>query len=224
MKILLRSLPCLLAVVSLRASPIEATFIGVNGTEAFGYYVGHYYGKLDQQSVVFDCVDFANGVHFGQQWAVNLSPIGSQADLTNTRYGEKLSALQLYREAAWLTQQYALNPTTAYGDIHATIWQLFDTYAPMPSSGYWLSQAEANYSTGNYDNFFVVTNVGPVKPTGQVQEFLTVLNPTMSVYPRMTVTPAASSAVVATPEPRFVGIAALGVVCLLVARSRRRGT
>src|SRR5271166_1469020 len=107
---------------SMKASPIEATFVGVNGVEAFGYYVGPYYGNLEQQSVVLDCVDFANDVYFGQQWAVNLAPIDTQSDLAATRYGAMTNALQLYQQAAWLTEQYALNPASAYADIQATIW------------------------------------------------------------------------------------------------------
>ena len=108
MKYFLRALPLLLAVLPLTASPIEATFVGVNGAESFGYYVGPYYGELGQLSVVLDCVDFANDVYFGQQWAVNLSSIDTQADLANTRYGGRANAVQLYQEAAWLTEQYAL--------------------------------------------------------------------------------------------------------------------
>ena len=73
----LHGLLCLLAALPLAANPIEATFVGVNGAEAFGYYVGPYYGDLGQQSVVLDCVDFSNDVSFGQQWAVNLSHIES---------------------------------------------------------------------------------------------------------------------------------------------------
>src|ERR1035438_1071310 len=112
MRYFLRSLLFLPALVltpmlPLMANPIEATFVGVNGAEAFGYYVGPYYGNLEQQSVVLDCVDFANDVSFGQQWAVNLSPIDTQADLASTRYGKLATALQLYQEAAWLTEQYA---------------------------------------------------------------------------------------------------------------------
>src|SRR5437763_839927 len=82
---------------------------------------------------------FPNDVHFGQEWAANLSHITTQGDLANTRFGGRVNALQLYQEAAWLTEQYSLNPSSAYGDIHATIWQLFDRYAPTPSSRYWLS-------------------------------------------------------------------------------------
>ncbi len=211
MKCFLHSLPFLLAALPLMANPIEATFVGVNGVEAFGYYVGPYYGDLGQQSVVFDCVDFANDVYFGQQWAVNLSPIETQADLADTRYGNLPNALQLYQEAAWLTGQYNLNPASDYGDIQATIWQLFDQYAPTPSTSYWLSLAEASYATGNYSNFFLVTNVGPVNPTGQVQEFLTVLNPSMTIYPE---SEAGSTGVTPTPEPELMGVLGVGLICL----------
>ena len=204
----------LTTLLPLMASPIEATFVGVNGAEAFGYYVGPYYGMLEQQSVVLDCVDFANDVYFGQQWAVNLSSIDTQADLASTRYGNLANALQLYQEAAWLTEQYALNPASAYGDIQATIWQLFDQYAPAPSTTYWFNQAQANYASGNYNNFFVVTNAGPVNQTGQVQEFLTVLNPSMSIYPQSLTEPVNSSGTVATPEPGLMAALGLGLICL----------
>lgn len=199
MRTFLQTLWCLMAAVPLSANPIEATFVGVNGAIDFGYYVGPYYGNLGPQSVVLNCVDFANDVSFGQQWAANLSPIETQLDLANTRFGSRPNALQLYQEAAWLTEQYALNPASDYGDIQATIWQLFDVFAPTPSTGYWLNEAQANYASGNYANFFVVTNVGPVNPTGQVQEFLTALNPSMTVYPQF-----AQSSTLATPEPRLI--------------------
>lgn len=198
----------------LLASPIEATFVGVIGAEAFGYYVGPYYGDLGQQSVVFNCVDFANDVYFGQQWAVNLSPIDAQASLGDTRYGAMANALQLYQEAAWLTEQYALNPASAYGDIQATIWQLFDRFAPAPSNDYWLNLTRTNYVTGNYNNFFVVTNVGPVNPTGQVQEFLTVLQPSMSIYPATTANSPNPNGAIAIPEPRLMAAVGFGLICV----------
>jgi hypothetical protein len=207
------------SVLPLCANPIETTFVGVNGAEAYGYYVGPYYGRLEQQSVVLDCVDFANDVGFGQEWAANLSHIDAQGELGNTRFGGSVNALQLYQEAAWLTTQYSVNPPTAYADIQATIWQLFDRYAPTPSTGYWLNQAQANYASGDYSNFFVVTNIAPVNPTGQIQEFLTVLNPTMPIYPSPEGTPLYS---LATPEPRLWGAVALGLICLLATARRPR--
>jgi hypothetical protein len=208
---ILRGLLFLLAVLPLEATPIEATFVGVNGAIAFGYYVGPYYGRLEQQSVTLDCVDFANDVSFGQQFAANLSHINTQSDLSDTRFGGRMNALQLYQEAAWLTEQYSLNPASAYGDIQATIWQLFDLYAPTPSTGYWLNLAQTNYASGNYDNFFVVTNAAPVNATGQVQEFLTVLNPSMPIYPQ-----SSPISVLATPEPLLMGAVGLGLIGLAI--------
>lgn len=222
MKNVLFGFLCFISVVPLDANPIEATFVGVNGAQAFGYYVGPYYGKLEQQSVVLDCVDFANDVSFGQQWAVNLSHIDTQSDLGNTRFGTRSNALQLYQEAAWLTEQYALNLSPNFADIQATIWQLFDQYAPTPSTGYWLSQAQANYASGSYTNFFVVTNVGPVRQIGQVQEFLTVLDPSMQVYPQLSASNTGANTTVATPEPALMGVVGVGLICLAAFIGRWR--
>jgi hypothetical protein len=112
------------------ATLLPATFTGVNGASAFGYYVGPYSGTVNGNPVTFYCVDFANHVDLGQTWLANLTPIDGSSGLGNTRYGN----LTLYQEAAWLTTQYATNPND-YADIQATIWQLFDPNAPSPSSG-----------------------------------------------------------------------------------------
>jgi hypothetical protein len=150
------------------------TFDGVNGTAAFGYYVGPYYGTLNDSSVDLFCVDLANEVSIGEIWQANLSMIADGSDLSLTRYGGRAEALTLYQEEAWLTEQFATEPASEYGDIQATMWQLFnpDT-APRPSSSYWLDQTKNSYAGADYSAFRVVTNLGPVAPTGQVQEFLT---------------------------------------------------
>jgi hypothetical protein len=220
MKKLLRTIVPLLAALPLWSNQIVATFTGVNGAEAFGYYVGPYYGTLDQEPVVLNCVDFANDVSFGQQWTANLSHINTAADLVNTRYGNEAGALQLYQEAAWLTLQYSLNPSSAYADIHATIWRLFDSAGPMPSSSYWLDEAQANFGQASYANFFVVTNTGPVYPTGQIQEFVTQLDPSMPIYPA----DPANAAPVSTSEPELLGGVGLGLICLaeVLRRVRKR--
>ncbi len=216
MKNLLRSLLFLFATQSVSANPIQATFLGVNGTTAFGYYVGPYYGELDQQFVIWDCVDFANEVSIGQRWTANLSHINTQSDLANTRFGGLPNALQLYQEAAWLTLQYSLNPASQYADIQATIWQLFDRSAPSPSTGYWLSMAQSNYASGIYDHFFVVTNAGQVLPNGQVQELLTLLDPSMPIYPSSSPPLAGSfTETIATPEPPL--LAGVGLALLIGA-------
>ncbi len=164
----------LTGAVSALADPATLTFDGNSGTAAFGYYVGPYYGTINGDPFTLYCVDFANDVFQGETWQANLTPIDGSTSLSNTRYGGALdvpNALTLYQEAAWLTTQYAVDPG-ATADIQATIWQLFDSNAPEPSSNYWLEQAQANYTSINFSDFDVVTNVGPVTATGQVQEFL----------------------------------------------------
>jgi hypothetical protein len=157
-------------------NPIQMTFTSVNGANAWGYYVGPYYGQFGSTIIPLYCDDFANDVAFGQKWSANLSSITNGSDLSSTRYGATPSALTLYQEIAWLDSQYSTQPSSQYADIQATIWDIFDpAQAPKPSSNYWLLQAEKNYTQIAYDNFRVITNVGPVLPTGQVQEFITLL-------------------------------------------------
>ena len=147
------------------------TFTGVNGVSDFGYYVSPYYGTINGNPVTLFCVDFANEVYIGESWEANLTELDS-GNLSNTRYGGVANALTLYEEAAWLTMQFATSNTNQYGDIQATIWQLFDPKAPTPSTGYWAQQALLNYQSVATDSFEIVTNVGPVQATGQQQEFL----------------------------------------------------
>ena len=190
------------------AATVQMTFAGVNGAAAFGYYIGTYYGTMNDAPVDLFCVDFANDVWIGEQWKANLSSINTGADLSQTRYGDSPGALTLYQEAAWLTEQYATQPEARYADIQATIWDLFNPrISPQPASAYWLKQAQINYTSENYSDFRVVTNLGPVERTGQVQEFLTHVDP------------------VSTPEPAplvLVGIS-LGAVSWCRKRFRRKG-
>jgi hypothetical protein len=163
----------LLPTLSALADPVDVTFTGTNGVAEFGYYVGPYYGTINGDPVTLYCVDFANEVHQGESWEANITPLDG-GNLSNTRWGGAVdlpNALTLYEEAAWLTTQYASNPND-YGDIQATIWQLFDPAAPSPSSNYWAQQAALNYQSVDLAAFEIVTNVGPVTATGQVQEFL----------------------------------------------------
>ena len=165
---------CLSNILS--ASSVQMTFVGVNGAQAFGIYVGPYYGTMNGTPVDLFCVDFANTVSIGQQWDANLTPISAVADFSDTRYGTGPDALQRYQEAAWLALQYASQPISQYGDIQATTWRLFNPAAPMPSSSWWMDQARSHYASADYADFRIVTNVGPVKPSGQVQEFLIRVN------------------------------------------------
>src|SRR5260370_10149351 len=162
----------LLGAGSIFADSYPVTFTGVNGAAAFGYYVGPYSGTTSGAPVTLYCDDFANEVSIGESWLANLTAIDGSGDLSNTRYGGLPNALTLYREAAWLTTQYAGNPSSTFGDIQATIWNLFNPNAPQPSSNNWLLLAESNYQSLDFSKFEVVTNVGPVTATGQAQQFL----------------------------------------------------
>jgi hypothetical protein len=198
-------------------SSIQFTFTGVNGAQAFGYYVGTYYGQFDSNVVPLYCDDFANDVGFGQVWDANLSTITMGSDLSATRYGGVDNALQLYQEIAYLDSQFAVQPTSEFPDLQATIWDIFNpNISPQASTSYWLTEAQKNYSTLSFDSFRVVTNVGPVLQTGQVQEFLTILTPTEIV-----------STSAAVPEPGTIALMIqTGLVAggLLFIRFRRNRT
>ncbi|MDQ6663181.1 MAG: PEP-CTERM sorting domain-containing protein [Acidobacteriota bacterium] len=56
--------------------------------------------------------------------------------------------------------------------MQATIWRLFDPAAPAPRSSFWADRAKENYASMVFTDFRVVTNTGPVEPTGQIQEFI----------------------------------------------------
>jgi hypothetical protein len=190
---------------TLSVASVQMTFVGVNGAQMSGVYVGPYYGTMDGTPVDLFCVDFSNEVQAGEQWNANLTPIAFGADLGDTRFGAEPDALELYEQAAWLSLQFASQPTWQYGDIQATIWQLFSTNAPTPSSSWWLQQARSNYASTSYGDFRIVTNTGPVQQFGQVQEFLTRLQST------------------AVPEPSAqvsIGLVLIGASCML--RRRRR--
>jgi hypothetical protein len=154
------------------ASPVHMDLVGVGDTKEFGFYVGPYSGTMNGTPVDLFCVDFANRVWLGEQWDANLTPITAGADLSDTRFGSASGALDLYQQAAFLTLYYALAPTNQYADIQATIWQLFNSTAPDPSSDAWLYFARSDYQLADYGDFRIVTNTGPVQQYGQVQEFL----------------------------------------------------
>jgi hypothetical protein len=195
----------LLAAAFVAAAPLRAqtsfTLVSGSPVSAFGYEVGPYSGILgtgsSAQTLFIYCIDVAHTVTPGQQWEVNLTNLGTGAGIgTNTRSGD----LELYRQAAWLTTQYAPHPE-ATADIQATIWNLFGTFAGVaPSSDYWFLQAQANYASADYSGFLVATDVNMALETSG-QEFIIV-----------------------TPEPSTVALFATGLLGVLgvAARSRRR--
>ena len=191
---------------------VDMVFTGVNGANDGAYYVSPYYGTLNGQSVVLFCDDILNEVNIGDTWTANVTNLGTAVStpngFVNTRYGGVSTsavysnAATVYEEAAWLTLQFSSHP----GDLVSLQYALWDLMNPgsEPTSygdvSYWLTQAGLDYSSINPNNFEIVTNVGPLSLTGQVQEFI-----------------------VQTPEPGtlallFCGFLALAAFSLLRAR------
>lgn len=197
-----RILPLLLAA-SFGAAPLRAqtpfTLVDGGSASAFGYLVGPYNGIMGSgssaQSLFLYCVDVAHNSVPGEQWLANLTNLGTGVGIgTNTRVAD----LALYRQAAWLTTQYALHPE-ATADIQATIWSLFGTVPGVtPSSDFWFVQATTNYASLDYSGFFVVTDI----------------NKNLAA--------SAQEVIVVTPEPASAALLVTGLFLMLGAARQMR--
>ena len=194
---------------------VTMVFTGVNGANNGTYYVSPYYGTMNGNGVVLFCDDINNEVSVGQTWTANVTNLGTALGtangFANTRYGGvSTSAVYsnpsfAYEEAAWLTTQFASNP----GDLVSLQYALWDIMNPgsEPTTygdvQMWLNRA-ANFSSDpNFhpSDFSIVTNVGPVTLTGQVQEFI-----------------------VRTPEPGTLALMACGLFALVLVTFLRQRT
>jgi hypothetical protein len=199
----------LLVPLAYADGPVQMAFVGVNGAHDSQYYVGPYFGTVNRQSVVLFCDDILNEVTFGQKWSANITNLGAAVNTNNfsqTRYGSVTGSAVLgnpalaYEEAAWLTTQFASNPT----DLVYLQYALWDIMNPgVRGSGNaavqnWLLLASQNYGTINLSDFSIVTNTGPLTLTGQVQEFI-----------------------VRTPEPGTLALLICGLLALCVRLLRR---
>jgi hypothetical protein len=193
--------------------PVTMVFQGVNGANDGQYYVSPYFGTMTTptgtQTVTLFCDDIINEVNFGQTWQANVTNLATAVNTNNfsqTRYGSVLGSAVLgnpamaYEEAAWLTTQFASNP----GDLVNLQYALWDIMNPgVRGNGNvdvqnWLLLASQNYGSINLSNFEIVTNVGPLTLTGQVQEFI-----------------------VPTPEPGTLALLICGMLALCVRLMRR---
>jgi hypothetical protein len=203
-------------------TPVMMTFTGVNGLNDGSYYVSPYQGIMTSNGqsslVTLFCDDFNNEVTWNQTWPANLTPLSS-SDLSNTRYGNagdvalllvqdpfysSYTPAQLYAQAAWLSMQFDQYLSTDPSQVIAlqyAIWDLFDPNAPTnPGAQSWILRAQQNYDSVNLNNFELVTNVGPLSLTGQVQEFI-----------------------IPTPEPgtfALLAIALVGLVCVVRRKAK----
>jgi len=198
-----RLVPLLLAA-SFVAAPLRAqtafTLVDGGSVSAFGYQVGPYNGIMGTgsaaQALFLYCVDVAHNSTPGEVWTANLTNLGTGIGIgTNTRSAD----LTLYRQAAWLTTQYALHPD-ATADIQATIWNLFGTLPGVtPSSDFWFVQAVTNYASIDYSGFLVATDVNKALAAS------------------------AQEVIVVTPEPASAALLATGLFLVIgVAGQRMR--
>lgn len=188
------------------STPVTMVFTGVNGANDGHYYVSPYTGTMNGQTVVLFCVDIINDVNFGQTWQANVTNLAS-GNLSNTRYGDSAispvaaNAAVLYAEAAWLSTQFASNPSD-YVSLQYALWDLMNPGSEPTSYGnvqHWLDLAAANYGSIDPSQFAILTNVGPLQLTGQVQEFI-----------------------IRTPEPGALALLLCGLFALILLTSRQR--
>jgi len=206
------------------SGPKSLHFVGGSGVGFNGWQVGTYQGTLDGTPLSIWCTDFFNHSANATVWQSGLG--GSTPDLSKTRFGTLSGQPELYRRAAALTTLFGSQPTTEWGYIHYAIWQLMSD--PIPHTGVsagaqvqidsWVSWSLVNYTTFDYSNMYVLTDV---RVTGQpgcqgvvnqascgAQEYLTGY---LTEIPQTV-----------TPEPAVIGLMAFGLVGLSGVNAVRR--
>lgn len=182
-----------LAVAGTAAAQTQFQLTSPGNVVSGGVYVGPYRGVLGSgpgaPTIDVTCVDYFNQAYVAPDprsvWQVNQTTLADGANLANTRFGAMDNALVRYRQTAWLSWQFANAPTSEWGNIHRTIWNVFTGAAPDPANSYWLTAAQtwyaANGATYDWSTVVVLSDASMTPSTscatcpkiGGRQEFIT---------------------------------------------------
>lgn len=169
----MKKLVVLLALIVAQFSTVKADTVtmqltGVNSTQQGGHAVGPATGTVNGTPITMVCDDFAHHVSVGQSWTATVSTF---ANLSAARFAGLPDAVARYQQAAWLFDQFAVQPT-ATGDIQYAIWNLFTPATPVQAGALsWLDLAKKqNLSNFDFSGFRLYTPVdcSPSSP----QEFI----------------------------------------------------
>jgi hypothetical protein len=197
-----RFLLCLLSASSVWASQTLTLNNAGAGIQDGIYYISPYTGTLSGGGIngttqlSLYCDDFNNESTLGTSWSVNVTSV--TGDLSTTRFKTSNPAdsanpnpnypvgSQLYEEEAWLFTQEAANSgnNSVMKAIQEAAWHLTSASTSQPSNyNYqaWITAAAADYNstvagyiTPNYNNWYILTQVGYAGNTTSSgnQEFL----------------------------------------------------
>jgi hypothetical protein len=236
------------AVTGAQAQTVQLTqpYAPGGGTvTAFGYYMSPYSGTVNGTTQRLNCVDFFHDVFVGEIWNVTTTNLAaaslnnnlllSTRDGSSGGYSSLSDVLKIYKQAAWLTDQYAANPASDPNQsiaIQTAIWSIVDngpTNAPNQkyvnsgdfwsnggqvssavntgagSTGYWIDRAQVAYATQPGGYYGKFNILTGVGGSGGAQEFL---------YSRTTVTPEPGTLV-------LMGSAFLGMAGFVRMRRRK---
>jgi hypothetical protein len=138
---------------SVSASADTFKLVSVSGVTYNNQNVGPVSALLNSSGITAVCIDFDNRVDLGQTWDVQVRTFGQLNG----------SELALYQQAAWLGTQFAINPTSSWGDIQFAAWRLFSNDPLLVTSGsdFWLAQAQAqNFGNFDFSSFRILTPTG----------------------------------------------------------------
>src|SRR5262249_28934706 len=143
----------------------------------FGYYMSPYTGTVDNTGGLrFNCVDFFHDAFVGTQWTAYQTNLGDLLNdpslLAFTRQGSSglytvASALQLYQEVAWLSDQMPGNPGADANSIALTnaiqtaIWTIADNQPNNAFTQLGQYYGPLNVATNNpYDTQYWIDKAG----------------------------------------------------------------